>query len=57
MARKVSESDGERSLLALLREDPEVSSRLSQEQLEALFDLDYHLKRVDTIFERVFGKC
>ncbi|HET7316628.1 MAG TPA: adenylosuccinate lyase [Sphingomicrobium sp.] len=56
-AMKVWESDGELSLLALLREDPEVSSRLSQEQLEALFDLDYHLKRVDTIFERVFGKC
>ena len=24
-------------------------------QLEALFDLDYHFKQVDTIFERVFG--
>ena len=53
---KVWESDGELSLLALLREDREVTSRLSQEQLEALFDLDYHLKRVDEIFERVFGE-
>jgi len=55
-AMKVWESDGELSLLALLREDREVTSRLSQEQLEALFDLDYHLKRVDDIFERVFGE-
>lgn len=54
-AMKVWESDGTLSLLALLREDPEVTSRLSQEQLEALFDLDYHLKRVDEIFGRVFG--
>ena len=56
-AMKVWESDGELSLLALLREDPEVTSRLSQEQLEALFDLDYHLKRVDDIFARVFGEA
>jgi adenylosuccinate lyase len=55
-AMKVWESDGQLSLLALLREDPEVTSRLSQEQLEALFDLDYHLKRVDDIFARVFGE-
>ncbi|MGN6155829.1 MAG: adenylosuccinate lyase [Sphingomicrobium sp.] len=54
-AMKVWESDGELSLLELLRKDPEVTSRLSQEQLEALFDLDYHLKRVDDIFARVFG--
>ena len=55
-AMKVWESDGELSLLELLRKDPEVTSRLSQEQLEALFDLDYHLKRVDDIFARVFGE-
>ncbi len=29
---------------------------LSPAQLEALFDLDYHLKHVDTIFARVFGR-
>ena len=52
---KVWESDGELSLLDLLKADPEVSQRLSAEQLEALFDLDYHFKHVDTIFARVFG--
>jgi adenylosuccinate lyase len=33
-----------------------VTARLSGSQLEELFDLGYHLKRVDIIFERVFGK-
>jgi adenylosuccinate lyase len=34
-----------------------VSSHLNAEQLESLFNLDYHLKQVDTIFERVFGSA
>jgi adenylosuccinate lyase len=55
-AMKVWESDGELSLLDLLKADPDVSSRLSTGELDALFDLDYHLKHVDTIFDRVFGK-
>jgi adenylosuccinate lyase len=54
-AMKVWESDGELSLLDLLKGDPEVSERLSTEQLDALFDLGYHMKHVDTIFGRVFG--
>jgi adenylosuccinate lyase len=54
-AMKVWESDGQLSLLELLKNDPEVSARLGAEQLESLFDLDYHLKQVDTIFDRVFG--
>jgi adenylosuccinate lyase len=51
----VWESDGELSLLDLLKADSDVSARLSGEELERLFDLDYHLKHVDTIFARVFG--
>jgi adenylosuccinate lyase len=54
-AMKVWESDGALSLLELLKSDPEVSQRLSGTQLDALFDLGYHLNHVDTIFERVFG--
>ena len=54
-AMKVWESDGQLSLLDLLKSDQVVTERLSGEQLEALFDLGYHLKRVDTIFSRVFG--
>jgi adenylosuccinate lyase len=54
-AMKVWESDGQLSLLELFKADAEVSARLPAEQIEALFDLDYHLKHVDTIFDRVFG--
>jgi adenylosuccinate lyase len=54
-AMKVWESDGELSLLELLKADPDVSTRLSDTDLNALFDLDHHLKHVDTIFARVFG--
>jgi len=54
-AMKVWESDGQLSLLDLLKADPEVAQRLPVEQLEALFDLGYHFKQVDTIFNRVFG--
>jgi adenylosuccinate lyase len=43
------------SFLDRLKADPEVSRRLSAEQLEAQFDLAHHLKHVDTIFARVFG--
>ena len=41
--------------LALLKADPEVSEALKPAELEALFDLGYHTKHVDTIFRRVFG--
>ncbi len=54
-AMKVWESDGELSLLELLKADPEVTAALSPAEIEAKFDLDYHLKHVDTIFARVFG--
>jgi len=54
-AMKVWESDGQLSLLELLKRDREVSERLSADQLDALFDLGYHLEQVDKIFDRVFG--
>jgi len=54
-AMRVWESDGALSLLDLLKADPDVSALLSDQQLEEKFDLDYHLKHVDTIFSRVFG--
>jgi len=55
-AMSVWESDGALSLLELLKQDAEVSALLPSEQLEESFDLGYHLKHVDTIFERVFGE-
>jgi adenylosuccinate lyase len=53
-AMRVWESDGQLSLLELLKADPEVSALLPAGQLEESFDLAYHLKHVDTIFARVF---
>ncbi len=55
-AMRVWESDGQLSLLELLKADPEVSGFLPPEKLEESFDLGYHLKHVDTIFDRVFGR-
>jgi adenylosuccinate lyase len=53
-AMQVWGSDGKLQLLDLLKADPEVSAKLSNAELEDLFDLGYHFKRIDLIFERVF---
>ncbi|KEQ54037.1 adenylosuccinate lyase [Sphingobium chlorophenolicum] len=55
-AMKVWESDGQLSLMELLKADPEVAAALTAEQIEEKFDLDYHFRQVDTIFRRVFGE-
>jgi adenylosuccinate lyase len=55
-AMKVWESDGELSLLELLKADPEVTAALTPSEIEDKFDLGYHFKHVDTIFDRVFGR-
>lgn len=39
-----------------LSSDAEVTKYLPVDELKNLFDLSYHTKHVDTIFERVFGK-
>ncbi len=54
-AMKVWESDGDLSLLDLLKADADVTAALTPSQLEEKFDLAYHFKHVDTIFARVFG--
>jgi adenylosuccinate lyase len=54
-AMKVWESDGQLSLLELLKADPQVTAALSPAELEDKFDLDYHFRQIDRIFERVFG--
>ena len=46
---------GQGDFLALLKADKDVAKVLSAKELEALFDLDYHTRHVDTIFARVFG--
>ena len=38
----------------LIMEDEDICRYLSKEEIEEMFNLDYHLKYVDEIFERVF---
>ena len=47
--------NGEGDLLSLLKADADVTKALPPAKLDALFDLGYHFKHVDTIFKRVFG--
>ena len=42
------------NFLELLKQDPLVSSKLSDEKLEQLFDFSYHTKHVESIFNKVF---
>ena len=46
---------GEGQFLDLLKADKDVAAHLTNAELEALFDLGYHTKHVNTIFARVFG--
>ncbi len=42
--------------LELLKADPDVRKHLSEAELAANFDLDFHMAQVDAIFARVFGR-
>ena len=46
----------DKDFAALLKADPDVRGKLSDKEIAASVDLKYHLKHVDTIFRRVFGK-
>jgi len=46
---------GEGDFQSLLKKDADVKKYLTNREIEAQFDLGYHLKHVDTIFKRVFG--
>ncbi len=54
-AMKVWESDGALSLMELLKADADVAAKMSAAEIEERFNLDYHFKHIDTIFDRVFG--
>ena len=54
-AMKVWESDGAESLMELLKADPDVTAKMTASEIEDRFNLDYHFKYIDTIFDRVFG--
>ncbi len=44
-----------KDFLEELKSDKDVVKHLSPNELDEMFDLNYHLKHVDTIFKRVFG--
>jgi adenylosuccinate lyase len=48
---------GEGDFLTLLKADKAVRQHLSEAELAANFDLDFHFAQVDTIFARVFGRA
>jgi adenylosuccinate lyase len=48
---------GDKDFLALLKADKDVRAKLSEQEIEANFNLDHHFKHVDTIFKRVFGNA
>lgn len=48
--------DKKSNLKELLLAEPEVTSKFSKKEIEGLFNLDYHLKHVGTIFKRVLKK-
>lgn len=43
-----------KNFVDLLKADTEIGGHLTAETLDDLFDLEYHTKHVDTIFQRVF---
>jgi adenylosuccinate lyase len=48
---------GEGDFRTLLKADADVAARLSPAEIDALFDLGFHFKHVDTVFRRVFGRA
>lgn len=46
---------GEGAFLDFLKQDEDVKARLSDDELEALFDMEYHLAQIDYIYSRVFS--
>ena len=51
---KTSQSwDNQVDFKPLLESDPEVTSRLTQEEIDEIFNPTYYTKRVDEIFERI----
>jgi len=45
---------GDGSFQNLLKNDQDVTARLTGDEIDGLFDDEYHLKHVDIIFSRVF---
>ena len=46
---------GEGHFIDFLKADPDVAASMDAQAVEAIFNMAYHTKNVDTIFHRVFG--
>ena len=44
------------SFQELLKKDKEVINKITKQQVDEMFDIEYHTKYIDTIFKRVFNK-
>ncbi len=53
-AMEVWESNGDKQLIDLIKSDEIVTKKLSNEQLDEIFDLSQYTKHVDTVLNRVF---
>ena len=49
-------SKEQRPFFNVLAEDREVTSKMSQDEIKKIFGIDVHMRHVDDIFKRVFGK-
>jgi adenylosuccinate lyase len=48
--------DTGKPLAALLWKDKDVRATLSKKEFDALFNIDYYLKNIDGIIDRVFAR-
>jgi adenylosuccinate lyase len=49
--------DEQKDFQELIKNDPDVKTRLSSEQIARVFSIDYYLRNVDKIYRRVFGEA
>jgi len=47
---------GDENFKDLILKDERVRKYMTEKEIEEIFDVNYHLKHVDTIFERVFTR-
>jgi adenylosuccinate lyase len=47
--------NGEGTFYELIKKDEEICSILSDDEIDDIFDLNYHLKHIEEIFQRVLG--
>jgi adenylosuccinate lyase len=48
---------GQGDFKALLLKDKNITSRLSAQEIDRCFDVQHHLRHVDDLFKRTFGRA